>query len=106
MSRKIGGRTPNYGRVWIAVAGVACAVLIAACGSSSHDPNASSKKPELARSECMRKHGVPSFPDPTFGPRGIGVKVTAVAGVDPDPPAFQAANKICSRVATPIPGGG
>jgi hypothetical protein len=177
MTRKIGARTPNRRRLWIAVAGVACAALIAACGSSSHEPSASSNNPELARSECMRahgvphfpdptkgsggeglsvsrsspdssavtvdgitfdgpafqaaaktcrlggpalggephkltetqrngmtasarctrKHGVPNFPDPTFGSRGIGVKVTPVAGVDPDSPAFQAANKLCTR---------
>jgi len=54
----------------------------------------------LKFSRCMRKHGVPSFPDPTFvnglwtpgdmGPSG---------GVDPSSPKFEAAQNVCQRIA-------
>ncbi len=57
----------------------------------------------LAMSKCMRAHGVPNFPDPTFngGPGGgLGLRLTP--DVNPNSPAFQAAQKICQ----PLVGGG
>ncbi len=49
-------------------------------------------------SACMRSHGVPNFPDPTFisGGQGITVRVGG-AGINPRSPAFQQAEKICGR---------
>jgi hypothetical protein len=46
----------------------------------------------LAQSRCMRKHGVPNFPDPTFSGREIAVDV---GGVDPQSPAFKNAETAC-----------
>ena len=40
----------------------------------------------IARAECMREHGVPNFPDPTFTADGISVFFGP--GVDPQSPAF------------------
>ena len=51
-------------------------------------------------SRCMRSHGVPNFPDPKFqtGPSGgVGVRIGG-AGLDPNSPAFQAAQKDCGSI--------
>jgi hypothetical protein len=48
----------------------------------------------LAQAACIRTHGVPSFPDPTF-PRGGGVSYPAVPGFDPGSPASQRAAAAC-----------
>lgn len=48
---------------------------------------------------CMRSHGVPSFPDPQFS--GGGVRING-GGVDPNSPAFQAAQTACKAK---LPGG-
>jgi hypothetical protein len=52
----------------------------------------------LAMSACMRSHGVPDFPDPTFGTGGsarISIKGGSASGLDPNSPQFQAAMKDC-----------
>jgi hypothetical protein len=43
----------------------------------------------------MRTHGVPNFPDPTFG--GGGLKSQLPSGVDPQSPAFQKAAAACGH---------
>lgn len=73
----------------------------------------------LAMAACMRSHGVPNFPDPTVGtgPGGRGVSVgirvggpkgsgnSTSSGLNPNSPAFKAANKICQPLMTKdIPG--
>jgi hypothetical protein len=67
--------------------------------------SAAQRRGMLENAECMRRHGVPNFPDPTFGPRG-GVKGAASSGIDVNTPAFVRANQICNRVGVPLPGGG
>jgi hypothetical protein len=64
--------------------------------------SASQRAAALKFSQCMRSHGVPSFPDPTFSANG-GVRLALKAGngLDPRSPAFQAAQKACGG-----PGGG
>ena len=59
----------------------------------------------LAMARCMRAHGVPNFPDPviTTGPggHGIGVRVRIGgpgSGLDPNTPAYQAAQQACGHV--------
>jgi hypothetical protein len=50
----------------------------------------------LAFAACMRKHGVPNFPDPQFMSGGrILEKITS--GVDPNSPIFQTAQQKCSN---------
>ena len=87
-----------------------CALSLAACGSSGEPSsaagsnNASSSSGEAAGikfADCMRSHGVPNFPDPTSG--GGGVKIPLGSGVNPQSPAFQSAQKACSKL---LPGGG
>jgi hypothetical protein len=59
----------------------------------------------LAFAACMRKNGVPNFPDPQFMSGGrIAERIPA--GLDPDSPTFQAAQQKCSgngggRAGTP-----
>jgi hypothetical protein len=87
--------------VVLAVAGVG--LTVAACGSSSPRHHAGSDR-LLARSECMRAHGIPTFPDPLFGPRGWGVSVPLKPGQDPDSPAILKAERACANVGTPLRG--
>jgi hypothetical protein len=54
----------------------------------------------LAFSACMRKNGVPNFPDPTFNPDGSG-GITLERGLDRTP-QFKAAEQACEKV---LPGG-
>jgi hypothetical protein len=87
----------------ITVAGLGCALVLAACGSSSK-PNSSSASTGqsigIKYSDCMRSHGVPNFPDPGSGG---GIQINSSSGINPSSPAFQAAQKSCGGL---LPGGG
>ena len=76
----------------------ACAKLLPGGGGPPPPLTAEQKRQALQFSQCMRKHGVPNFPDPTF-PTGSGAagKVSShlPAGVDPSSPAFQQAAAKC-----------
>jgi hypothetical protein len=82
----------------------ACRSKLPNGGHPSAAQTARAKAQALAMSKCMRAHGVPNFPDPTFqsGPGGaIGIRIGGPgSGIDPSSPAFQAAQKIC------LPAGG
>jgi hypothetical protein len=57
----------------------------------------------LRFSQCMRTHGVPSFPDPEFsGGGGVGIRIGGEKGgpsrIDPSSPKFQAAQKACQSI--------
>jgi hypothetical protein len=77
----------------------ACGHLIAGNGGGpSQNPAfmAKAKSAALAHAVCMRQHGVPNFPDPTFSSEGGGIAVSSGGpGLDPRSPAFQQAQKIC-----------
>jgi hypothetical protein len=49
----------------------------------------------LRFSACMRSHGVPNFPDPTFRGGAVEIKIDARSGVDPRSPTFRAAQQAC-----------
>lgn len=69
-------------------------------GHPTATQTAKARSQALAMSKCMRSHGVPNFPDPTFqsGPDGgVGVRIGG-AGIDPSSPAFQAAAKACGSI--------
>jgi hypothetical protein len=57
----------------------------------------SEKKAAIANAECMRKHGVPNFPDPTFSG---GQFDTGLGGLNPQSPAFKHAVAACGRGGT------
>jgi hypothetical protein len=64
----------------------------------------------LQFSQCMRTHGVPSFPDPEFSSGGgVGIRIGGKRGgpsrIDPSSPQFQAAQKACQSIM-PGPKGG
>ncbi|MGI8507072.1 MAG: hypothetical protein ACR2MK_09795 [Solirubrobacteraceae bacterium] len=69
-----------------------CRKLLPGGGPPRTVPEAQ-RRAAIANAQCMRTHGVPDFPDPTFPPGG-GIRITAV---DPQSPAFQAASKACGN---------
>lgn len=54
----------------------------------------------LKAAACMRSHGVPNLPDPTFS--GGGVRERLPSGVNPSSPRFKAAAHVCEAL---VPGG-
>ena len=57
----------------------------------------------LKVSACMRSHGYPTFPDPTFGSDGIFLHIV---GFDRSSPQFQAAFQTCQSALRTGAGGG
>ncbi len=89
---------------WAAPATVACAIAIAACGSSSKPhsaPRSSGAAQAIEFADCMRANGVPNFPDPRPG-SGV-VQIPAGSGINPFSPSFKAAQARCAKL---LPGGG
>jgi hypothetical protein len=88
----------------VAAAALIGAVVLTACGSSSSDDPASAadQAPTAALdqarkyAQCIRKNGVPDFPDPDPNGEFSGV------GHDQDDPALRAAQEKCRDLA---PGG-
>jgi hypothetical protein len=58
----------------------------------------------IAKAHCIRTHGFPSFPDPSFGPNGHGVKFRPPVGFNPQSPAALEAATACASVGINIPG--
>jgi hypothetical protein len=77
-------------------------------GHPSAAQTAQQKAKALAMARCMRSHGVPNFPDPTFqsGPGGdVGVRIGG-PGLDPNSPAFKSAQQACGPIFGKAPGAG
>lgn len=53
----------------------------------------SQRQAEIAHAQCMRTHGLPNFPDPTFA--GPHEQLSLPPGLSPDSPAVQNAAKAC-----------
>jgi hypothetical protein len=70
--------------------------------------SAADKQKILAFAQCMRAHGLPDFPDPTFDSNGGGISINAggASDLDPNSPTFQAAQKACESKLPGKPGGG
>ena len=67
----------------------------AAQGGSSDQP----RKRALAYVNCMRTHGEPNMPEPTFErQRRASSRPAPGSGVDPNSPQFTAANKACKHL--------
>ncbi len=74
----------------------ACAKLLPGGGGPPPPLTAQQKQKALEFAACMRAHGVPNFPDPTFAPgSGANAARHPPAGVDPSSPAFQRAATAC-----------
>jgi hypothetical protein len=96
-------RSPGHRRFYaLALAAVSGAMALTGCGSSgTADPGSGSSGggAGIRFADCMRSHGVPSFPDPSAGGGGIQIP----SGINPQSPGFQSAQKACSKL---MPGGG
>jgi hypothetical protein len=96
-----------------AVAGaLAIAALASGCGSGSPNATAAPSTSQsryrqlVSFSQCMRTHGVPSFPDPVQngnGSVGLEIRDSPGSGISPKSPAFQSAQKACGKL---LPNGG
>jgi hypothetical protein len=66
-------------------------------GTATPAQQAQARRQALAFSACMRKHGVPDFPDPNFRNGGISIHLDAngPSDLNPSSPTFQAAQQAC-----------
>jgi len=87
---------PNS-RTFIA-ATAACKKLVPNGGPPTQAQMEKAVASALKHSECMRAHGVPNFPDPQVSGGGIRIAIGG-AGLDPNSPQFQAAQKVCLKAA-------
>jgi hypothetical protein len=69
-------------------------------GESNHSISPQEQSEYLKAAACIRLHGIPKFPDPTFS--GGGVHVPKVAGVNLHSSQARAAEEACQSL---IPGG-
>jgi hypothetical protein len=78
-----------------------CGKLLPNGGAPSAAEQAKAQEGALKFSQCMRTHGVPNFPDPTFSGGGVRLKLKAggANGIDPNSPQFTAAQKACQSIA-------
>ena len=81
-----------------------CASLVPA-GGLNHPPTAAQTAQNLALllrfARCMRAHGVPNMPDPT----SQGLRFSPSSEINPNSPAFVAAQKHCARYSLTAGGG-
>lgn len=93
------GQVRRPGALALAAVAIACALVLAACGSSHHPGHtqASSHAKLVRYSDCMRSHGVSNFPDPEDG--GYPLRTS---GINMQAPAFQSATVACAKLQ---PGG-
>jgi hypothetical protein len=88
-------------RSTLAGAATTTALLVTGCGGAPASPGAASTTGEsqyqrsVAYAECMRSHGVPSFPDPQ--PNGGFM----VHNINPNSPQFAAASQACAKLRGP-----
>jgi hypothetical protein len=89
----VDSRSPAY-----TSANQGCFKLVGGGGGPAGNPAflAKAKQRALAHAVCMRQHGVPNFPDPTFSSNGQGITVgSGGGGINPRSPAFQQAQRVC-----------
>jgi hypothetical protein len=78
--------------------GASTTTAAAASSVSSSGSAQSANSAQLEKySECMRSHGVPSFPDPVNG--HLNLTVTKGGPLDPNSPQFQSAAQACKSLA-------
>ncbi|MGC2176370.1 MAG: hypothetical protein WA614_13050 [Acidimicrobiales bacterium] len=96
------GRTRRHAAFALRTAAAVALGVTLAVSSSGGSASAGSKSPFAeaeAYSQCIRKHGVPNFPDPVKTPSGSwGYKTQ---GIDPNSAAFQGALLACKDLPSP-----
>jgi hypothetical protein len=96
------------------LAGLGCVIALAACGGSSKSSStgassgntgspSSFARSQLAAAGCIRTHGVPNLPDPTFGAGGAQVNLHMPADIG-NSPAFARAQKECAKLGLELAG--
>jgi hypothetical protein len=67
-------------------------------GTPTPAQQAEARAQALAFSACMRRNGLPNFPDPQFGPGGkVEIQVGSSSGLNKDSPQFQHAITACQK---------
>jgi hypothetical protein len=86
----------------------ACGKLLPNGGVPSPAQQAQAQESARKLSQCMRTHGVPNFPEPTFSGGGVRVRLKAGGpnGIDPESPRFRAAQKACQSIVPGLGKGG
>jgi hypothetical protein len=74
----------------------ACQALMPSGGSSRPPVTAAQKRTLLAFAACMRKHGLPAWPDPTFPPGG-GIMGGGGSGYSKNSPGVRQAAAVCNK---------
>jgi hypothetical protein len=72
-----------------------CRKLLPNGGEPTPQERAQAQERALKFSACMRSHGVPNFPTPTFEGGGVRLALKASSGIDPRSPQFQVAQRAC-----------
>jgi hypothetical protein len=67
-------------------------------GGQPQPLSASRRSAMLHFSQCMRSHGLTNFPDPTFSGGGVRIALARGSGLDPNSPAFKAAQQDCGKL--------
>jgi hypothetical protein len=89
----------NPGSAQFQAAQKVCGKLLPNGGAPSPAQQAKMQEGALKFSQCMRSHGVPSFPDPKFGVGRVSLRIGGgPSGIDPNSPRFQAAQKACQSI--------
>jgi hypothetical protein len=65
-------------------------------GGPAQSITAADKADYLKAAACMRSHGFPAFPDPTFTDGKVDVSVPP--GIDQDSPRFKSAAETCTKL--------
>jgi hypothetical protein len=64
-------------------------------GDAGRGISASEQAAALHHAQCMRAHGVPDYPDPTYHLGRPTVQPLTVYGINPDSPAVRTAARAC-----------
>jgi hypothetical protein len=103
-------------RLFAVLAAFSLGVIVSGCGGSSGEGVANpgstqtptmgadaKREAALAYSACMRRNGVPRFPDPVTEGRGMRISLGPGSGIDPNSPTYKNAERTCRRL---LPNGG
>ena len=52
----------------------------------------------LRYAACMRSHGIPNYPDPTFNGNSVNLGNLSALGIDPNSPQYQSASNACASL--------
>ncbi len=81
-----------------------CASLLPRAASPPPPISLAQQKSFVANAKCMRKHGVPNFADPVFGPGGEGIGYNVPPGAFAnDAAGILLASRACAHVGSPLP---